>query len=71
MRMELRQTTMMAVGHSILVIMFHVLQEQKSYQDLGANYLDERERQTIEKRLVKRLEKLGYQVSLQPTDQVA
>ncbi len=60
-----------AVGHSILVIIYHVLQQQKSYQELGGTYFDERERQATEKRLVRRLEKLGYQVALQPAPQVA
>jgi transposase len=55
-----------AVGHSILVIIFHVLREQKPYQELGSNFFDERERQVVETRLVHRLEKLGYTVSLQP-----
>jgi transposase len=55
-----------AVGHTILVIIFHVLREQKPYQELGGNFFDERERQAVEKRLVERLEKLGYDVSLQP-----
>jgi hypothetical protein len=31
---------------------------------LGGNYFDEQDRQAIEKRLVRRLEKLGYEVSL-------
>ena len=55
-----------AVGHSLLVIIFHVLQEQKPYQELGDNFFDEQQRQHLEKRLVQRLEKLGYQVSLEP-----
>jgi len=33
-----------AVGHSILVIIFHVLREQKPYEELGRNFFDERER---------------------------
>jgi len=62
---------MIAVGHSILVIIYHMLQQQKSYEELGGNYFDERERQATEKRLVRRLEKLGYQVVLEPAPQVA
>lgn len=50
----------MAVGHTILVIIYHMLQQQKSYEELGGNYFDERERRDTEKRLVRRLEKLGY-----------
>lgn len=60
-----------AVGHTIVIIIFHLLQKRKGYEELGGNYFDERERQTTEKRLVRRLEKLGYQVSLQPVAQVA
>lgn len=62
---------MMAVGHAILVICYHLLDRQVAYQELGGNYFDEHERQAVEKRLVRRLEKLGYEVSLQPAAQVA
>jgi transposase len=55
-----------AVGHTILVIIFQVLRDQKPYEELGCNFFDQRERQAVEKRLVQRLEKLGYDVSLQP-----
>ena len=58
-----REKRAVAVGHSILVIIYHVLRDQKPYHELGGNYLDERDPQALEKRLVRRLEKLGYQVS--------
>ncbi|HEU5381644.1 MAG TPA: IS110 family transposase [Ktedonobacteraceae bacterium] len=57
---------MIAVGHAILVAIYHMLDRSLSYQELGGNYFDEHDRQHVEKRLVRRLEKLGYQVSLQP-----
>jgi transposase len=60
-----------ALGHTLLVICYHVLDRQVSYEELGGNYLDERDRQATEKRLVRRLEKLGYRVELQPASQVA
>src|SRR6266566_790565 len=66
-----KKKAMIAVGHSMLVIISHMLQQQKSYEELGGNYFDERERQATEKRLVRRLEKLGYQVVLEPAPQVA
>jgi transposase len=62
---------MMAVGHAILVMIYHLLDQNVSYQELGGNYFDEHERQAVEKRLVRRLEKLGYEVSLQPATHVA
>jgi transposase len=59
-----RQKAAIAVGHSILVIVWHLLARGTVYQDLGTNYFDERDRQLVERRLVRRLEGLGYQVSL-------
>jgi transposase len=60
-----------ALGHTLLVICYHVLDRQVSYEEPGGNYLDEHDRQATEQRLVRRLEKLGYQVQLQPASQVA
>lgn len=57
----------MALGHTLLVIIYHVLTEEKDSEELGGNYFDERDRQAVKKRLVRRLENLGYQVSLTPT----
>jgi transposase len=57
---------MVAVAHSILVIVYHVLRGHVSYQELGGNYFDERERQMVAKRAVRRLEQLGYHVHLEP-----
>lgn len=53
-----------AVAHSILVIIYHLLTRQEPYRDLGGNYFDERKRESVTNRLVRRLEKLGYQVAL-------
>ena len=55
-----------AVGHSLLVIIYHLLQEGTHYQDLGASYYDERDREAATRRAVRRLERLGYQVTLEP-----
>jgi transposase len=60
-----------AVAHTLLVIVYHVLAEETDYQELGGNYFDERDRLTIQKQLVRRLEKLGYDVTLAPTTPAA
>ncbi len=60
-----------AVGHTLLVIIYHLLSEDKDYEDLGGNYFDEWDRQAVQKRLVRRLEKLGYEVKLEPTSPAA
>jgi transposase len=61
-----RAKAAIAVAHSILIIVYHVLMDGTVYCDLGGNYFDERDRQGVERRLVHRLEGLGYRVSLEP-----
>ena len=60
-----------AVAHSILVIAYHLISRQEPYRDLGADYFDQQRPESVKKRLVKRLEKLGYQVTLEPVPVVA
>jgi transposase len=60
-----------AVGHSILKIAYYVLTKQQTYQDLGENYFDERDREAVKRRAVRRLEQLGYSVNLNPTQAAA
>lgn len=55
-----------AVGHSILVIVWHLLSDDQPYTDLGGGYFDERDRNVLQRRLTRRLEALGYHVTLQP-----
>jgi transposase len=62
-----KKKALVAVGHSILIISYHLLTRGQEYSDLGANYFDERDRSAVQRRCVKRLEKLGYSVQLQPT----
>ena len=54
-----------AVAHSILVIAYHLIQKKEPYKELGGNYFDQRRPEATANRLVKRLEKLGYAVTLQ------
>jgi transposase len=54
----------MAVGHSILRIAYHMIKDGTTYQDLGANYFDQRNEGAIARRLVTRLQSLGYTVNL-------
>lgn len=54
-----------ALAHTILVILYHLLRTGRTYQDLGGNYFDERQRQHVLHRAVHRIERLGYKVSLE------
>jgi len=60
-----KKKALVAVGHSILIISYHLLTRRQNYSDLGANYFDQRDRTAVQKRCVKRLEKLGFKVDLQ------
>lgn len=61
-----KKKAVIAVAHSILAIAYHLLKEPESiYSDLGIHYYDNREREVIERRLVRRLEGLGYAVTLE------
>jgi transposase len=55
-----------AVAHTILVTAYCLLKHGTVYQDLGPLYFDERDRQHVERRLVRRLEALGHTVTLTP-----
>jgi transposase len=57
-----------AVGHTILMIAYHVLSRREPYHELGPNYFDEHDRRRVERRLVSRLEQLGYVVDLKRED---
>jgi transposase len=54
-----------AVGHSVLVAIYHMLTTHEPYRDLGADYFDDRQREQVQRRLVHRLERLGYAVTLE------
>jgi transposase len=54
------------VAHKILVAVYHMLDKQVSYNDLGDLYLDKLNKQHLTRNLVRRLERLGYEVRLQP-----
>jgi transposase len=53
-----------AVAHALVVIVYHLLRDGTAYRELGGNYFDERDRQATVRRAVRRLERLGYQVTL-------
>ncbi len=55
----------LAVGHSVLVSLYYMLTRHEPYHDLGAAYFDDRQRDHVQRRLVHRLERLGYAVTLE------
>jgi transposase len=56
----------MAVGHSILVIAWHLLANDCDYQDLGGDFFVRRDADRARQRAVAQLQALGYRVTLEP-----
>jgi len=61
-----KKRALIAVGHSILVILYYLLKEGSQYADLGADFFDRLEPERLTRYYVKRLERLGHNVKLEP-----
>ena len=56
---------LIAVAHTILIIAYRIIRDGTTYEDLGSNYFDERDRRATLRRSVQRLERLGYKVTVE------
>ena len=56
---------LIAVAHTILIIAYRIIRDGTTYEDLGSNYYDERDRQATLRRSLQRLERLGYKVTVE------
>ncbi|MCT9010556.1 IS110 family transposase [Streptomyces rhizosphaerihabitans] len=64
-----KKRALVAVGHTILTSIWHMLTNDAEYTDLGADYFLQRTGRTRQtRRLVSQLNMLGYQVSLQSAE---
>jgi transposase len=60
-----KKKAIMAVAHTILTIAYHLILRHESYQELGSDYFERRNPEATARHLKKRLEQLGYAVTLQ------
>jgi transposase len=60
-----KKRAIMAVAHSMLVMAYHMIQRQEPYREAGADFFDRLQPEATARRLIKRLEQLGYHVTLQ------
>jgi hypothetical protein len=56
----------MAIMHQLLKVIYHILKTGEAYRELGADYDQPVDPQRTARRLTKRLEGLGYVVTLTP-----
>ena len=61
-----KKRALVAVANSLIQVLWHLLTHRKPYADLGANYFEQINKQRLTQSLVRRLEKLGHTVALQP-----
>ena len=61
-----KKKTIVAVAHTLLIIAYYVAKRQRPYQELGGDYFDRINADAMQRRLVKKLRNLGYEVTLTP-----
>jgi len=61
-----KKRAIVALGRSILVSVWHMLSKRQPYQDLGADYYDQRRKESKVTYLTKQLTRLGFAVQLDP-----
>jgi len=64
-----KKRAIVAVSHSLLVIIYHLLRDQQQYQDLGPHFFEQLDHERLRSSAVKRLEALGYRVTLEEQDE--
>jgi transposase len=60
------QKALVAVAHSLIVIIYHMLRDKRPYADLGPDHFDTLDTARLERHHVKRLNALGFGVTLTP-----
>lgn len=59
-----KQRALVAVAHSLLAAIWHMLAHNLDYRELGADYFEKHNLEQLKKTYLKKLEKLGFQVTL-------
>jgi transposase len=59
------------MGHSILVIAWHLLSTHASYEEWGSNDFDRSDAKAYRLRLIRKLEALGLKVVAEPAPSVS
>lgn len=57
-----------AIAHKILIAAYHILKNKTAYRELGEGYLDQRQKSSLKKYWVNKLEKLGFKVNVEDGD---
>jgi len=66
-----RKKALVAVGHSLLIIIYHVLQSGQSYTELGGDYFDRNHVEHQRDYFIRRLQMLGLKVTIEESSAAA
>jgi transposase len=66
-----KKRAIVAVAHTILVMVYHMLKAKQPYRELGADFVDRRNAEQVKRYLLKRLERLGLQVTVRSAEDTA
>ena len=61
-----KHRALIAVGHTLLTVIYHVLKDHKEYKELGGDYFDRQAPERLQRYLINRLEALGNEVTIRP-----
>ena len=64
-----KKRALVAIGHSMLVAIYHILKSEAEYKDLGAGFFDQLNSKQLVRHHVRRLKSLGYDVTLTDSQQ--
>jgi transposase len=66
-----KKRALVALGHTILVVIYYVLKRKTTFEELGGDYLDRHDKDRLLASLVRRLERMGHKVTLEPSQPAA
>lgn len=62
-----KKKALIALAHTMLVSIYHMIKKREPYKELGVDYLENLHKERTLKNLKKRIESLGYKVELSIT----
>jgi hypothetical protein len=66
-----KKKAIVAVSHSVLVIIYHLLRDNQDYHELGADFFERLDSTRQRDRAVRRLQALGYKVTVEELQEVS
>jgi transposase len=64
-----RKKALIAIAHSLLIIIYHVLDQDQSYTELGGDYFDRQHTEQQRAYFLRRLQMLGLKVSIEESSE--